>query len=132
MSVEFASIMSKLGASEIRELLKLTARKEVISFAGGLPAPELFPVKEFMAASAAVMTEAGEDALCQVVAADGPGQGGVQAGEQVVEGDHPLLVLAPVEFGLDIGLTESHSGRATIHHATDSRAMGFAKVGNSK
>ena len=63
MSVEFASIMSKLGASEIRELLKLTARKEVISFAGGLPAPELFPVKEFMAASAAVMTEAGEDAL---------------------------------------------------------------------
>ena len=63
MAVEFASIMSKLGASEIRELLKLTARKEVISFAGGLPAPELFPVEEFMEASKAVMLENGRDAL---------------------------------------------------------------------
>ncbi len=63
MAVEFASIMSKLGASEIRELLKLTARKEVISFAGGLPAPELFPVEEFMEASRLVMLENGRDAL---------------------------------------------------------------------
>lgn len=63
MAVEFASIMSKLGASEIRELLKLTARKEVISFAGGLPAPELFPVEEFMEASRLVMMENGRDAL---------------------------------------------------------------------
>lgn len=63
MAVEFANIMSKLGASEIRELLKLTARKEVISFAGGLPAPELFPVEEFMEASKAVMLENGRDAL---------------------------------------------------------------------
>lgn len=63
MAVEFASIMGKLGASEIRELLKLTARKEVISFAGGLPAPELFPVEEFMEASRLVMTENGRDAL---------------------------------------------------------------------
>lgn len=63
MAVEFASIMSKLGASEIRELLKLTARKEVISFAGGLPAPELFPVEEFMEASKRVMLENGRDAL---------------------------------------------------------------------
>ena len=63
MAVEFASIMSKLGASEIRELLKLTARKEVISFAGGLPAPELFPIEEFMEASRLVMMENGRDAL---------------------------------------------------------------------
>lgn len=63
MAVEFASIMSKLGASEIRELLKLTARKEVISFAGGLPAPELFPIEEFMEASKRVMLENGRDAL---------------------------------------------------------------------
>ncbi|MGB5824433.1 MAG: PLP-dependent aminotransferase family protein [Proteocatella sp.] len=63
MAVEFASIMGKLGASEIRELLKLTARKEVISFAGGLPAPELFPIEDFMAASKVVMLENGRDAL---------------------------------------------------------------------
>jgi len=41
-----ASRMQFLKASEIRELLKLTQRPEVISFAGGLPAPELFPARE--------------------------------------------------------------------------------------
>ncbi len=34
----------EMKASEIRELLKLTERKEIISFAGGLPTPEAFPV----------------------------------------------------------------------------------------
>lgn len=38
--------MANLQASEIREILKLTSKPEVISFAGGLPAPELFPVNE--------------------------------------------------------------------------------------
>ncbi|MBZ4018161.1 aminotransferase-like domain-containing protein [Streptomyces purpurogeneiscleroticus] len=33
---------SRTGASPVREILALTARPEVISFAGGLPAPELF------------------------------------------------------------------------------------------
>ena len=46
MEYKFASRMDRMKASEIRELLKLTARPDIISFAGGLPAPELFPVKE--------------------------------------------------------------------------------------
>ena len=46
MEYKFASRMERMKASEIRELLKLTARPDIISFAGGLPAPELFPVKE--------------------------------------------------------------------------------------
>ena len=41
--VKFASRMDNLKASEIREILKLTQQPEIISFAGGLPAPELFP-----------------------------------------------------------------------------------------
>lgn len=44
--MRFADRMQYLRASEIRELLKLTERPEVISFAGGLPAPELFPARE--------------------------------------------------------------------------------------
>ncbi|MFP4395116.1 MAG: PLP-dependent aminotransferase family protein [Anaerolineales bacterium] len=36
----------KMKSSAIRELLKVTQQPEVISFAGGLPAPELFPVRE--------------------------------------------------------------------------------------
>ncbi len=45
-SRKLASRMQFLKASEIRELLKLTQRPEVISFAGGLPAAELFPARE--------------------------------------------------------------------------------------
>ncbi len=44
---EIFSVNSKgMKRSAIRELLKLTQRPEVISFAGGLPAPESFPVEE--------------------------------------------------------------------------------------
>jgi len=41
----YANRAKKMKASEIRELLKLTQRPEVISFAGGLPNPEAFPVE---------------------------------------------------------------------------------------
>ncbi len=43
--MNFAKRMERMQASEIRELLKLTAKPDIISFAGGLPAPELFPVE---------------------------------------------------------------------------------------
>ncbi|MCI1944164.1 aminotransferase-like domain-containing protein [Clostridium luticellarii] len=46
MKTNFSKRAEGLKASEIRELLKLTEMPEIISFAGGLPAPELFPVKE--------------------------------------------------------------------------------------
>ncbi|MCT8975538.1 PLP-dependent aminotransferase family protein [Clostridium sp. CX1] len=46
MEVRFSERANGLKASEIRELLKLAEMPEIISFAGGLPAPELFPVKE--------------------------------------------------------------------------------------
>ena len=61
--VQYASRMNQLKGSEIRELLKLTAKPDIISFAGGLPAPELFPVEEMMAAAKAVMEEAGRQAM---------------------------------------------------------------------
>src|SRR6516164_929148 len=44
-------------SSIIRELLKLTQRPEVISFAGGLPAPEVFPVEKFKEACDRVLTD---------------------------------------------------------------------------
>jgi len=55
--------MEALKASEIREILKVTQRPEVISFAGGLPAPELFPVKTLAAATQKVFEEDGMRAL---------------------------------------------------------------------
>lgn len=52
-----------MGSSVIRELLKLTEQPDVISFAGGLPAPEMFPVEEFKQASDKVLAEFGAKAL---------------------------------------------------------------------
>jgi 2-aminoadipate transaminase len=50
-------------ASDIRELLKLTARPDMISLAGGLPDPALFPVEEYQAAMQQVMQQYGRQAL---------------------------------------------------------------------
>lgn len=61
--VNFAKRMDNVKASEIRELLALTQRPEVTSFAGGLPAPELFPVEDFKAACDAVLDEQGKTAM---------------------------------------------------------------------
>ena len=55
--------MAGLRPSTIREILKVTAQPEVISFAGGLPAPELFPVAEVKAAADMVLTNNGASAL---------------------------------------------------------------------
>ena len=61
--VNYAKMMDNVKASEIRELLALTQRPEVISFAGGLPAKELFPVQDFKTACDAVLDEQGTVAL---------------------------------------------------------------------
>ena len=61
--VKFASRMNLLKGSAIRELLALANKPEVLSFAGGMPAPELFPVDKIKAATDAVMEEQGKVAL---------------------------------------------------------------------
>ncbi|HUO24619.1 MAG TPA: PLP-dependent aminotransferase family protein [Candidatus Aquilonibacter sp.] len=52
-----------IKSSTIRELLKITQRPEVISFGGGLPAPDVFPVKQFEEACHAVLQKHGGEAL---------------------------------------------------------------------
>ena len=59
----YSQRMKWMGSSIIRELLKLTEKPDIISFAGGLPAPEVFPVKEFEAATQQVLAEHGSRAL---------------------------------------------------------------------
>ena len=52
-----------MRASDIREILKVTAQPDVISLAGGLPAPELFPVDEYRRAFEWVLETEGAQAL---------------------------------------------------------------------
>ncbi|MDR5742370.1 PLP-dependent aminotransferase family protein [Caballeronia sp. LZ029] len=47
----------KLTSSAIREILKVTERPEVISFAGGLPSPATFPVEEMRHASERILRD---------------------------------------------------------------------------
>jgi 2-aminoadipate transaminase len=59
----YAHRTNKMNSSVIRELLKLTEQPDVISFAGGLPAPEVFPLKEFREACNYVLDHFGPQAL---------------------------------------------------------------------
>lgn len=59
----FAHRMQQMRPSTIREILKVTTQPEVISFAGGLPAAELFPVEDVKAAADKVLTRMGPEAL---------------------------------------------------------------------
>src|SRR5436190_1391109 len=63
LSELYASRMAQLRPSTIREILKVTAQPEIISFAGGLPAPELFPVDAIKAAADTVLSKFGPEAL---------------------------------------------------------------------
>ncbi|MEW6365520.1 MAG: PLP-dependent aminotransferase family protein [Acidobacteriota bacterium] len=63
MVMELARRVKGLKASDIREILKLTQQPEMISFAGGLPAPELFPAEQMKEAAIRVLETAGAQAL---------------------------------------------------------------------
>ena len=106
MNYTFANRMDRLKGSAVRELMALTARPEVISFAGGMPAPELFPVEKVKEACVAMLDEMGQKALQYA-----PTEGYIPLREQIVERmekrlhiktdiDH-VLVTAGSQQGLD-------------------------------
>jgi len=89
--MKLAKRMDTLNASEIREILKVTVRPEVISFAGGLPAPELFPVGELARAAQTVMERSGREVLQY----------------STTQGDLPLRVGIALRMARAYGLTVS-------------------------
>lgn len=92
--------------SEIRELLKLTTRPGIISFAGGLPAPDLFPVEEIKEMSRIVLEREGRTALQY-----GPTEGDTRLREELakmmqkdginITSNH-LLIVTSSQQGLDL------------------------------
>ncbi|NTV36230.1 MAG: PLP-dependent aminotransferase family protein, partial [Anaerolineaceae bacterium] len=59
----YAARTQRMKGSTIREMLKFTEQPGVISFAGGLPAPDVFPIEEFRDACNRVLTDNGPLAL---------------------------------------------------------------------
>ena len=62
----------RMNPSVLREILKVTERPGIISFAGGLPSPRTFPLAAFAEASAKVLRDDGPAAL-QYAASEGYG-----------------------------------------------------------
>jgi 2-aminoadipate transaminase len=102
----FSNIAKSMKRSEIRELLKLTARPGIISFAGGLPAPDLFPVEEIKEMSRIVLDREGKTALQY-----GPTEGDNRLREELaklmqkdgvdITSNH-LLIVTSSQQGLDL------------------------------
>lgn len=67
-----AARAEKMNPSVIREILKVTEKPGIISFAGGLPSPKTFPVAEFAAACAKVLKDDAHASL-QYAASEGYG-----------------------------------------------------------
>jgi 2-aminoadipate transaminase len=118
-----------VGASPVREILALTARPEVISFAGGLPAPELFDAEGIREAYDRVLAERpgtvlqystteGDPALREAVAARLTARGlATGAGDLLVTGGSQqglaLLATALLEPG-DVVLVENPTYLAAL------------------
>ncbi|WP_406172513.1 PLP-dependent aminotransferase family protein [Streptomyces sp. NBC_00996] len=68
-----AARVAEVGGSPVRDILAVTARPEVINFAGGLPAPELFDAEGIAAAYRDVLAEVPERALQYATTEGEPG-----------------------------------------------------------
>ncbi|MFZ5647772.1 MAG: PLP-dependent aminotransferase family protein [Bacillota bacterium] len=94
MGYAFAKRVSLMKSSAIREILKVTESPGVISFAGGLPAPELFPLNEMRMVFSEAL-DSGDGSVLQYSTTEGypplrryissaMGQKGIAAGEDQI------------------------------------------------
>jgi 2-aminoadipate transaminase len=102
----YAHRIQAIRSSAIRELLKLTQNPEMISFAGGMPAPELFPVDEFKAACERVLSKHGQSALQYSTTEGYPPLreliSGIMAREGVAVKAENILITASSQQALDL------------------------------
>lgn len=106
MGFDYSSTSNRVVRSEIREILKLTRRPGIISFAGGLPDSSLFPVEEIISITGKVLRDKGYLAL-QYGPTDGEKEFkdamvafGAEHGEQVAPDQ--ITVTSSSQQGLDL------------------------------
>ena len=103
----FSRRMSRAKPSAIREILKVTERTDVLSFAGGLPAPEAFPVEAIARAHAQVLASAAAPAALQYGPTEGFGPlrawiAGRMAGRGIRCRPEQVLITAGSQQGIDL------------------------------
>ena len=116
MSYQFASRVERVRSSTVMELLRLAGQPGLISFAGGLPAPELFPVAELRAATDRVLDSQAASAL--------------QYG--ATEGYMPLreLVVREMATGGSSAESRTRSSRAALSRRSTSSPRVFLDEGD--
>ncbi len=72
MNYQFSNNVPASDEDPVGNILKVAGDPKVISFAGGLPAPELFPVEALKQATNDVFDESGRQALQYSIAAGDP------------------------------------------------------------
>jgi len=107
MNWKLAARAHKMNPSVIREILKVTEKPGIISFAGGLPSPKTFPITEFFAACKTVLQDKGEafsQAALQYSASEGYGPltEMVAAGLPWKVGADDVLITTGSQQGLDL------------------------------
>lgn len=104
--MKFASRMLQLRPSAVREILKVAERPDVLSFAGGLPAPELFPVEALARAHQRVFErEPGKALQYGVTEGHGPLKTWIaerMRGRGIVTSPETLLITNGSQQGIDL------------------------------
>lgn len=115
----FSDRISDVPRSFIREILKVAVDESVISFAGGLPNRDLFPLEEIKAATAKLLDESGKDVL-QYSSSEGYGElrewisARYRAKGMTVDPDN-ILITAGSQQGLDLlGKTILNEGDGVV------------------
>jgi 2-aminoadipate transaminase len=104
--MQLAKRMSRVQASAIREILKVAERPDVLSFAGGLPAPEAFPAEALARAHADVLSRDAAAAL-QYGATEGYGPLRAWVAERMTRrglrtAPEEVLITAGSQQGIDL------------------------------
>lgn len=120
-AARYAPRMSRVRASEIRELLKLIDQPDIISFAGGIPDPGCFPMEALRAAQAEVAAEGAGSLQYSVSEGYLPLRewiAGRMAADGVPCGPDNILITAGSQQALDlIGKLFLHPGAAVLVEA---------------
>ena len=104
---------ARMNPSVIREILKITEKPGIISFAGGLPSAKTFPIAEFTAACNQVLTTDPQAAL-QYAASEGYNKL-IEAIRSVKDLGGKVLVVSPdLSFGGLAGNYEAGVSRTVI------------------
>jgi 2-aminoadipate transaminase len=140
LEIRYSANVSRMKKSVIRELLKLTRNPEIISFAGGLPSPETFPIKEIAELTKEVILREGNwvlqygptegdprlrEEICKIMKEDGSDvtsenvfittasqQGLDILGRAFIDPDDPVVIGRPSYVGA-LGAFRSYSAQFT-------------------